>query len=105
MTSFALGLHQKLVKEGVNPQSENYYERINARMRQVFPSQFGGEEQDVGQEKPRPKPTVVAPATRSTAPKKIVLTKTQVALAKRMGVPLEEYAKHHAAIEMGKRNG
>jgi hypothetical protein len=40
MTSFALGLHNKLVNEGVSPQSDTYYERINARMRQVFPDQF-----------------------------------------------------------------
>lgn len=100
MTSFALGLHQKLVKQGVDPTSDEYYERINSRMRQVFPDQFDSTEPE---EKPK-KPAVVAPATRSTAPKKIVLTQTQVALAKRLGIPLESYAKE-LAKEMRKQNG
>jgi hypothetical protein len=100
MTSFALGLHQKLVKQGVNPQSDEYYEKINARMHQVFPDQF--EEADEPAE-PRRK-SVVAPVTRSVAPRKITLTKTQVALAKRLGLPLEIYAKQ-VAEEMRKQNG
>ena len=106
MTSFALGLHQKLVKQGVNPRSDDYYEKINSRMRQVFPDAFeDAETEDEPEEaKPRRKTNVVAPATRSTAPKKIVLTQTQVALAKRLGVPLEEYAKQ-VAMEMRKQNG
>ena len=105
MTSFALGLHQKLVKQGVNPRSDDYYEKINTRMRQVFPESF---EDDDGQEEVteerRRKTTVVASATRSVAPKKITLTKTQVALANRLGVPLNEYAKQ-VAMELRKQNG
>ena len=105
MTSFALGLHQKLVKQGVNPRSDDYYEKINARMRQVFPESFEDTDEDeVVAEEPRRRATVVASATRSTSPKRITLTKTQVALAKRMGVPLEEYAKQ-VAIELRKQNG
>lgn len=106
MTSFALGLHQKLVKQGINPRSDEYYEKINSRMRQVFPDAFDdADEGDTTEEtKPRRKTNVVAPATRSTAPKKIVLTQTQVALAKRLGVPLTEYAKQ-VAMEMRKQNG
>lgn len=105
MTSFALGLHQKLVKQGINPRSDEYYEKIDSRMRQVFPDAFDDVEEDEPEEtKPRRKTNVVAPATRSTAPKKIVLTQTQVALAKRLGVPLEEYAKQ-VAMEMRKQNG
>ena len=95
MTSFALGLHQKLVKQGLDPRSDEYYEKINSRMRQVFPDEFDADE-EVEVEKPRQKSNVVAPATRSTAPKKIVLTPSSVALAKRLGVPLEEYAKQVA---------
>jgi len=102
MTAFALGLHQKLVKSGVNPRSDEYYERINARMRQVFPESFGDAEEEY--EKPKKsKSNVVAPATRSVAPKKITLTQTQVALAKRLGVPLTEYAKQ-VAEEMRKQS-
>ena len=95
MTSFALGLHQKLVKQGLDPRSDEYYEKINSRMRQVFPDEFDAID-EVEAEKPKPKSNVVAPATRSTAPKKIVLTPSSVALAKRLGVPLEEYAKQVA---------
>jgi hypothetical protein len=102
MTAFALGLHKKLVGQGVDPTSDDYYEKINSRMRQVFPDQFEGDEPE---DKPKPKAkTVVAPATRSTAPKKIVLTQSQVQLAKRLGVPLETYAKQ-VAEEMRKQNG
>lgn len=101
MTSFALGLHQKLVKQGVDPRSDEYYEKINSRMRQLFPEEFSFEEPEQVEEKPRKKANVVAPATRSTAPKKIVLTQTQVAIAKRLGVPLELYAQK-VAEEMRK---
>ena len=102
MTAFALGLHQKLVKSGVDPRSDEYYERINSRMRQVFPDTFGDAEEteDVA---PVRKSNVVAPATRSVAPKKITLTKTQVAIAKKLGVPLTEYAKQ-VAEEMRKQS-
>ena len=105
MTSFALGLHQKLVKQGVNPQSDDYYEKINSRMRQVFPESFEDDDdhEEVTEERRR-KTTVVASATRSVAPKKITLSRTQVALAKRLGVPLEEYAKQ-VAMELRKQNG
>jgi hypothetical protein len=105
MTSFALGLHQKLVKQGVNPRSDDYYEKINSRMRQVFPESFEGDDdhEEVTEERRR-KTTVVASATRSVAPKKITLTKTQVALANRLGVPLNEYAKQ-VAMELRKQNG
>lgn len=104
MTSFALGLHQKLVKQGVDPRSDEYYEKINSRMRQVFPDQFSDAGDEPEERRPRHKGSVVAPATRSTAPKKIVLTQTQVALAKRLGVPLEAYAKQ-VALELRKQNG
>lgn len=95
MTSFALGLHQKLVKGGVDPQSDEYYERIDSRMRQVFPDAFDPPEdtEKVEKQPTRAKASVVAPATRSTASKKVVLTQTQVNIAKRLGVPLELYAK------------
>ena len=104
MTSFALGLHQKLVKQGVNPRSDEYYEKINSRMRQVFPDSFEDDDHEEVTEERRRKTTVVASATRSVAPKKITLTKTQVALANRLGVPLEEYAKQ-VAMELRKQNG
>lgn len=99
MTSFALGLHTKLVNSGVDPKSDEYYDRLNTRLRQVFPEAFDSEK-PVEASTPRPKSNV-APATRSTAPKKIVLTQTQVNIAKRLGVPLELYARK-VAEEMRK---
>jgi hypothetical protein len=100
MTGFALVVHNKLVKSGVNPQTKNYYEKINSRMREVFPENF----EEEGVPPKRKKSQIVAPATRSTAPKSVKLTKTQVALAKKLGVPLKEYAIQ-AAIELRKDNG
>ena len=99
MTSFALGLHTKLINSGVDPRSEEYYDRLNGRLRQVFPDEFESEK-SVEAPTPRAKSNV-APATRSTAPKKIVLTQTQVNIAKRLGVPLELYARK-VAEEMRK---
>jgi hypothetical protein len=61
MTAFALGVHRKLVNGGLDPRADEYYERLNARLRQVYPEQFGEKRADV---KPA---TVVAPAVRSAA--------------------------------------
>jgi len=98
MTALALGYHTKMVNDGVDPTSDDYYEKLNARMRTVFPEEFGG------QETRQKRPNVVAPATRSTSPRKVKLTQTQVAIAKRLGVPLELYAKQ-VAEDMRKENG
>lgn len=89
MTSFALGLHQKLVKEGVPPSTDYYYERIDARMREVFPDSFG----DAPKKEKRQPSTVVAPAGRTPKGKKVVLTKSQVSIANRLGVTPEDYAR------------
>lgn len=104
MTSLALGLHQKLVREGINPQSDDYYDRINRRMRQLFPEAFDdAPEENSPAEKPR-RANVVAPASRSTAPRKIVLTESQVKIAKRLGLTPEQYARQ-VAEDMRKQNG
>jgi len=100
MTAYALGLHEDLVGEGIPAGSDEYYKRINTDMRERFADQFGADEP--ADAKPqRTKSNNVAPATRSTAPRKIVLTQTQVNLAKRLGVPLELYARK-VAEEMRK---
>jgi uncharacterized protein (UPF0303 family) len=101
MTAYAMGVHKKAVKEGLDPSSNEYYEKINSRMRSTFSDYFGGEEQPEEQETKKRKSNVVAPATRSTSPKKVTLTRTQVAIAKKLGVPLELYAKK-VAEEMRK---
>jgi len=107
MTSYALGLHSKLVKQKGQDYAltDEYYETINSRMRKLFPENFEGAENiETETEKPKRQSNVVAPATRSTSPKKVKLTQTQVNLAKRLGVPLELYAKK-VAEEMRKENG
>ena len=86
MNSLAMGIHNKLIAEGMSTDSDEYYEKIDTRMRQIFPDKF----EDAPKKK---RANVVAPATRSTAPKKVTLTQTQVRLAKRLGLSNEQYAK------------
>ena len=92
MTYTAFDLHRKLTEEeGMDPQSDEYYAEVDKRIRLEFPHKFGN-----NTEKPTSKPTQnVASATRSskTGPKRVRLTSSQVAIAKKLGVPLEEYAK------------
>lgn len=97
MTAFALAVHQELVDSGVDTRSDEYFDRINAEVRSTFPDAFPSE-------KAVKKPAVVAPATRSTAPRKIVLTKSQENIAKRLGLTNEQYARA-VAEEMRKQNG
>jgi len=100
MTSLALGLHEKLVRSGIDPASDDYYRRIDSTMQKRFPEMFGDATLDEDQPAQRTKPSnVVAPATRSTAPKKVRLTKTQVALAKKFGLTPEQYARETLKLE------
>ena len=98
MTAAALGLHQKLVRTGMNIGSDEYYATLDKTMRKRFPEYFGEEDHNQSEEKAevqppakRP-PTVVAPAVRSTASNKVKLTTRQVALAKNLGLTPEQYA-------------
>jgi len=102
MTALALGLHEKLVRSGVDPRSDEYYDRVNATMRKRFPDYFEEEPTQTKQEeKPaRTKPAnVVAPVTRSSGPRQIRLTPTQVALAKKLGLSNEQYARELMKLE------
>ena len=90
MTSLAYGLHERLVKEeGIDPRTDEYYTKIDQRMRELFPERLGG---SAVQSRAS---TVVAPANRNSgAPaRKVQLTATQVALAKRLGITPQQYAK------------
>ena len=92
MTYTAFDLHRKLTEEeGIDPRSDEYYTEIDKRIRLEFPHKF-----DTSKDKPASKPTqTVASATRSpkTSRKSVRLTSSQVAIARKLGVPLEEYAK------------
>jgi hypothetical protein len=105
MTSFALGLHTKLIKNGIDPNSDDYYAKINSRIRQVFPENFGLDnnesETQQSQSAPRQKSNVVAPATRSTSSSKIRLTPFQVTMAKKFGVSHELMAQKIAELRKG----
>lgn len=92
MTFTAFSIHRKLIEEeGFDPSSDDYYAEIDSRMRNEFPQRFEGTTSG----KRRPAQTVT-PATRNTKSgrKTVRLTQSQVAIAKKLGVPLEEYAKH-----------
>ena len=100
MTSLALGLHEKLVRSGINPSSDEYYTRIDNTMRKRFPEYFGDDSLDEEAPAQRTKQsTVVAPATRSTAPKKVRLNTTQLALARKLGLTPEQYAREAMKLE------
>jgi hypothetical protein len=92
MTGMALALHEQLKEEGVVLSSQEYYRRIDNTMRQRFPEKF--ETDTEPNESPRTRPsTNVAPATRSTSPKKIRLTQSQMAISKKLGLTPEQYAQ------------
>ena len=109
MTALALGLHEKLVRSGVDPRSDDYYHRVDTTMRKRFPESFEDEPNQTQEEAketrnsksaPRAKAAnVVAPATRSTAPRQVRLTPTQVSIAKRLGLSNEAYAKEMVKLE------
>jgi len=105
MTAAAYGFHEDIVNSGVHPQSDEYYETLNARMGEYFPTKFKPSEKPVQETPARPDPaaSVVAPVTRGTAgaPRQIKLTPTQVAVAKRLNVPLEVYAREFARLNEG----
>ena len=101
LTSFSLGLHQKLVNSGIDPRSDEYFERIDSRIKSTFPEVFGRETKS--SETSRRSTTVVASATRSTGTRKVEMTPTQLALAKKLGLTPQQYAVE--VMKMEKSNG
>jgi hypothetical protein len=94
MTSLALGLHEKLVKQNgmAYATTDEYYKRIDETMRKRFPENFEDVEDEKPQSKAKPS-TVVASASRSTSSKKVRLTTSQQAIAKKLGLTNEQYAR------------
>ena len=98
MSYLAMGVHRRLEREGVALGSDHYFNVIDKEMRQRFPEKFQDEVQAAPEEEIKPSKqstprSVVAPATRSTSSKKIKLTNTQLALAKKFGLSPEQYAR------------
>jgi len=92
MTGFAYGVHEELVRSGIDPTSkpDDYYAEVDRRIQDRFPEQFGGVEETRGSPPPQP---VVASARRSGGKsRKVQLTRSQVDLAKRLGLTKEQYA-------------
>jgi hypothetical protein len=102
MTAFALGLHQKLVATGVDPRSDDYFARVDGRLKQVFPEVFGESEAAPKKADQAKKPaTVVASSSRSTGGKKTVkLTTTQQKLAEKFGLSHKQYAVEVLKLEI-----
>ena len=97
MTAVAIVRHKQLLSSGVDPRSDEYFSSIDSHMKMRFPEVFTqGAQDDKAEKEPvfKKSTTVVAPTNRSTGTKKISLSKTQVALAKRLQVPLERYAEY-----------
>jgi len=102
ITSYALGLHQKLVNNGVDPRTDDYFEQIDARVKSKFPEIFGGEDDKPRSQSAAParKPaSVVAPASRSTGKRRIELTPSQAALVKKFNLDPQMYAKEILKLE------
>ena len=92
MTFTALAHHKKLLREGYDPKSDDYYEEINSYMKSQFPNKFKEEVKEAKEKAPQ----TVAGTSRTlktSGSRKVKLTPSQVAIAKKLGVPLEEYAK------------
>ena len=100
MTATALGLHQKLEKQygAQYIGTDEYWSTVDKTMRKRFPDYFGDDDEavEVKPQRTEKPATVVAPASRSTAPKKVVLKQSQIALAKKLGLTPEQYAKEYA---------
>ena len=102
ITAFALGLHQKLVATGIDPRSDDYFARVDGRLKQVFPELLGISESADRKAEPVKKPaTVVASSSRSTGAKKVVkLTTTQQRLADKFGLSHKQYAQEVLKLEI-----
>ena len=103
VTSFALGLHQKLVASGVDPRSDEYFDQIDGRVKAKFPEVFGEQSQQTERSEAKRPSSVVAPASRSTGVKKVQLTPSQAALIKKYNLDPKKYVAE--VLKLEKQNG
>lgn len=99
MSFLAMGIHRRLERDGVTTGSDQYWNAIDTEMRKRFPEKFAGDNNSETKDSVKKPSTVVAPATRSTSPKKIRLTQTQLALAKKFKLSPEQYALELTKLE------
>lgn len=93
--AYALGVHQKLVNAGYDPRSDEYFDEIDTRLKKVFPDVVGAaddEPRENRRSESSPRRSVVAPASRTTGPKKVTLTASQVSIARSLGLTPQQYA-------------
>ena len=95
MTATAMSYHDELMQEGFDPTSDEYYTEINSYIREEFPHKFKQAKEEKKTETKQPVQTVASAVRKTKSGRRVVkLTPSQVAIAKRLNVPLEEYAKH-----------
>ena len=94
MTDAAVSIHQQVVQEGIEVDSDEYYNEVNSRIGKYFPGAFENTTKEEVKEQPKPVQTGASAGRKQHGRRTVKLTKSQVAIAKRLGVPLEEYAKY-----------
>jgi len=95
MTNSAFMLHEDLVSQGFDAESDEYYNEVDKRMKDLYPHKFAkSQESEVTEENRKPVQTVASAGRKQSGRRTVKLTKSQVAIAKKLGVPLEEYAKY-----------
>lgn len=99
VTSYALGLDVKLRNQGVDPRSDEYFKKVDAGLKETFPKMFASAGEGGAQSRGAPRSSAVAATSRSVGTRKVTLTQTQVALAKRMGLTPQQYAAEVVKLE------
>ena len=94
MTNAAITIHNNISQEGIEVDSDEYYNEVNSRLKGYFPESFGDTNDEQKKETPKPVQTVASAGRSQQGRRTVKLTKSQVAIAKRLGVPLEEYARY-----------
>ena len=94
LTGAAMAIHEELVGQGIETESDEYYNEVDSRLRKYFPDSFDTAKDEPKKETPKPVQTVASAGRSQQGRRTVKLTKSQVAIAKRLGVPLEEYARY-----------
>jgi|TARA_B100000085_G_scaffold238552_1_gene228099 uncharacterized phage infection (PIP) family protein YhgE len=94
MTGAAMSIHEELMGQGIDAETDEYYNEINKRMKEYFPQKFAQDTTEETKPAKEPVQNVGSVSRRSGGRKSVRLTKSQVVIAKKLGVPLEEYAKY-----------
>jgi len=94
MTNAAITIHNNISQEGIEVDSDEYYNEVNSRLKRYFPESFDNTNDEPKKETPKPVQTVASAGRSQQGRRTVKLTKSQVAIAKRLNVPLEEYARY-----------